>query len=49
MIVLKGRVIDGNGGTPIENGVVEITNNKITAVLDERAYQVPPEAEVIAV
>ena len=49
MIVLKGRVIDGNGGTPIENGVVEITNNKITAVLDERAYQVPPEAEVITV
>lgn len=49
MIVLKGRIIDGNGGTPIEDGVVEIKGNKITAVCDARAYRIPQEAELIKV
>ena len=49
MYVLKGRVIDGNGGAPIEKGIVEVTGNKITAVCDERAYVLPPDAEVIEV
>ena len=49
MYVLKGRVIDGNGNTPIEHGIVEITGNKITAVCSQQSYQIPPDAEVIEV
>ena len=29
MVVFKGRVIDGNGGTPIEEGLVAVDGNKI--------------------
>jgi imidazolonepropionase-like amidohydrolase len=32
MIVLKGKVIDGNGGAPIMDGAVAIEGNKITYV-----------------
>ena len=49
MLVLKGRVIDGNGGEPIEKGVVAIGGNKITAVCKESEYRVPECAEVIEV
>ena len=38
MYVLKGRVIDGNGGEPLEKGIVEVTDNKITAVCNEWEY-----------
>ncbi|MBR6238091.1 MAG: amidohydrolase family protein [Lachnospiraceae bacterium] len=31
-IILKGRLIDGNGGTPIENSAVIIEDNKIKTV-----------------
>ncbi len=41
MIVLKGRVIDGNGGLPIENGAVAVEGNKIKFVGDAQAL--PPE------
>ena len=30
MIVLKGRLIDGNGNAPIENGLVAVEGNIIT-------------------
>ena len=49
MYVLKGRVIDGNGGAPIEKGIVEVTGNRITAVCDEREYSIPYDAEIIEV
>ena len=49
MYVLKGRVIDGNGGEPLEKGIVEVTDNKITAVCNEWEYTVPEGAEVIEV
>lgn len=49
MLVLKGRVIDGNSGEPIEKGVVAIGGNKITAVCKESEYRVPECAEVIEV
>ena len=29
MIVLKGRVLDGNGGAPIEKGAVVLEDNRI--------------------
>ena len=32
MIILKGRVIDGNGDAPIEQGIVAIESNKIAYV-----------------
>ncbi len=48
-IILKGRVIDGNGGEPIEKGLVAVEGSKITAVCQERAYTVPARAEVIEV
>lgn len=35
MIVLKGRVIDGNGGTPIEKGALVIDGKKIVFVGEE--------------
>ena len=37
MKVLKGRVIDGNGGPPIEQGAVAIEGNRIMFVGDIRA------------
>ena len=32
MIVLKGRVLDGNGGPPIEQGAVVLEGNRIRLV-----------------
>ena len=32
MIVLKGRVVDGNGGPPIPDGAVVLEGNKIKLV-----------------
>ena len=49
MFVLKGRVIDGNGGAPIEKGVVAVEDNKIVAVCREYEYHIPNGAEVIEV
>ena len=49
MIVLKGRVIDGNGGTPIENGIVVVEENKITHVGHSNEYKIPPIAQIIEV
>lgn len=39
MIILKGRVIDGNGGAPIEKGAVVLEGNKIKLVCNE--YDLP--------
>ena len=39
MIILKGRVIDGNGNPPLENGAVVIENNKIKMVCSQ--YDLP--------
>jgi imidazolonepropionase-like amidohydrolase len=49
MYVLRGRVIDGNGGAAIENGVVVVEGNRIKAVCEEGAFVVPEDAEVLAV
>ncbi len=47
MLVLKGRVIDGTGNDPIENGVVVLEENKIKLVCKENEYSIPEGAEVI--
>jgi len=49
MIVIKGRVIDGNGGAPIEKGVVVVEGNKIKAVCKDHEFPIPEHAEVIEV
>ena len=47
MIVLKGRVIDGNGGMPIEKGAVILEDNKIRTVCRHAELpELPKSAEV---
>ena len=47
LTVLKGRVIDGNGSEPIEDGLVAVEDNKIIAVCRAQEYPIPPQATVI--
>ena len=44
MIVLKGRVIDGNGGMPIEKGAVILEDNKIRTVCRQAVLPELPES-----
>jgi imidazolonepropionase-like amidohydrolase len=47
-VVLKAaRIIDGNGGTPITNGVVVIVDNKITEVGPVGSVRVPGNARMV--
>ncbi len=46
MNILKGRVIDGNGGKPIEKGIVAVDGSKIVYVGEEAGYAVSPEDRV---
>ena len=45
--IVGGTVIDGNGGAPIENGVVVIGDDLILAVGTSADMEVPDDAEVI--
>src|SRR5438132_1448628 len=44
--VIGGTIIDGNGGNPIEDGVILIDGKRITSVGD-RSTPIPPNAEQI--
>ena len=46
MIVLKGRVLDGNGGVPIEKGAVVLEDNRIRLVCQQSQLLDYPGAEV---
>jgi len=46
-IAITGRIIDGTGGEPIQNGVVLIDGDKIEKVGDKKTIDIPSEAEVI--
>lgn len=46
MIVLKGRVLDGNGGAPIEKGAVVLEDNRIRLVCQQSQLPDDPTAEV---
>lgn len=46
MIVLKGRVLDGNGGAPIEKGAVVLEDNRIRLVCRQSQLPDDPTAEV---
>jgi imidazolonepropionase-like amidohydrolase len=47
LVLAGGRLIDGYGGTPLENAVIVIEGNRITAVGAEGATTVPEGARVI--
>lgn len=49
MVIFKGRVIDGNGGTPIKDGLVAVEGEKIVYVGEKKGYQYDPNATVISV
>ncbi len=50
MIVLKGRVIDGNGGAPLENGAVVIEGNRIKMVCRQADLpDLPDRAQVFEI
>jgi imidazolonepropionase-like amidohydrolase len=46
--LVGGMLVDGNGGRPIQNSVVIIDGDRIRAVGQVGALQVPPGAEVIS-
>lgn len=46
MIVLKGRVLDGNGGAPIEKGAVVLEDDRIRLVCRQSGLPDDPTAEV---
>jgi imidazolonepropionase-like amidohydrolase len=45
--IVGGRLIDGFGGLPLENSVVLVTGNRITAIGPEHSVKVPADARVI--
>lgn len=49
MTVLKGQIIDGLGGPPLERGIVAVEGDRIVAVAPESEYQIPYGAQVISV
>ena len=46
MLILKGRVIDGNGGAPMEKGAVVIEQNKIKLICRQSELPEYPNARV---
>ena len=49
LLLLKGRVIDGKGGAPLEKGLVAIEGERIIAVCNAWEYPIPAGARVIEV
>ena len=43
LALVGGRIIDGYGGPPIENGVILIAGERITAVTAGARSRYPPE------
>lgn len=48
MVIFKGRVIDGNGDPPVEDGLVAVEENKIVFTGEANGYRIPPNAQVIS-
>ena len=49
LVLLHGRLIDGNGGEPIEDVAVVIRDGRIVAVGPDGAIEVPDAAEILDV
>ncbi|MEO7965200.1 MAG: amidohydrolase family protein, partial [Gemmatimonadaceae bacterium] len=47
LAIVGGRIIDGYGGAPIENGVILVAGERITAVGRQGEVVVPPGTQVI--
>lgn len=47
--LLGGRLIDGTGGTPVENSVVLIQDDRIVAAGPRDQVPVPPDASVFSI
>src|SRR2546429_162310 len=47
VVVKAARLIDGTGAAPINNAIVIVTDNKITALGDSKSVRVPADAKVI--
>ena len=47
--ILKGRVIDGNGGAPIEKGVVMVEDGRISIVCNENEFRSDSPLPVISI
>ncbi|MBI2227660.1 MAG: hypothetical protein HYU46_01010, partial [Deltaproteobacteria bacterium] len=47
LVIQGGRLIDGNGGKPVDNATVVIEKNRITRVASGPAGEIPQEATVI--
>jgi imidazolonepropionase-like amidohydrolase len=47
LVLAGGRLIDGFGGPPLDNAVIVVEGNKITAVGREGLVPIPPGAKVI--
>lgn len=48
LVLRGGRLIDGFGGTPLEDSVIVIENERITAVGPEGAVVIPDGAEIVS-
>ena len=49
MLILKGRIIDGNGAEPIENGALVVEDNMIKTVCREHELPHIPGAQIISI
>ena len=49
LVLTHAVIIDGNGGTPIEDGTIVIKGDKILAVGASSSVDIPSNAEVIDV
>ena len=49
IVVTGATIIDGNGGTPIRDGVIVINDKRIAAVGSKSSVNVPPGAQEIRV
>ncbi|HEY7817183.1 MAG TPA: Xaa-Pro dipeptidase, partial [Vicinamibacteria bacterium] len=48
LVLIGGRLIDGYGGPPLENSVIVIEGERITAVGSVGEVDVPRDAEVVS-
>ena len=47
LVVMNGTVIDGTGNPPVVDGVVVVHGDRIVAVGEVAAFQIPPNARVV--
>lgn len=48
LALVGGRILDGYGGTPIEDGVILLDGDRIAAIGPMHAVEVPPGTEIVS-